>query len=206
MNQQTTPAFTAPQDANRQDEAEQDYHRRRVAGMLANAKTKADLQDLVRSLDARNLQLQHLNRQLRLQLHQHQEDNAQEHNIQTAEWGSGHAQDSNASTPGSTPQEPTLLACTGLASPDPQEATEGAELSCNGLTDPAPVDPHEVRARLTRRGPVHGLELDTGTGVVFIPQHALPDLRRRLVLAQERFTAMSGSVPGKRRRRPAGAR
>ncbi|MDN3226320.1 hypothetical protein QWJ06_06255 [Kocuria rhizophila] len=40
--------------------------------MLTNAKTKADLQHLVRALDARNMQLQHLNRQLRIQLHQHQ--------------------------------------------------------------------------------------------------------------------------------------
>lgn len=63
-----------PQDANRQDTAEHDYHRRRVEGMLSNARTKADLQDLVRSLDARNLQLQHLNRQLRLQLHHSRKD------------------------------------------------------------------------------------------------------------------------------------
>lgn len=48
----------------------EDYHRRRVEGMLTNTKTKADLQDLVRALDARNMQLQHLNRQLRIQLHQ----------------------------------------------------------------------------------------------------------------------------------------
>ena len=59
-----------PQDTNRQDDTEQDYHRRRVEGMLTNAKTKADLQHLVRALDARNMRLQHLNRQLRLQLHQ----------------------------------------------------------------------------------------------------------------------------------------
>lgn len=42
----------------------------RVNSMLTNAKTKTDLQDLVRALDARNMRLQHLNRQLRLQLHQ----------------------------------------------------------------------------------------------------------------------------------------
>lgn len=84
---------------------------------------------------------------------------------------------------------------------------EASELSAKGLSDPAPVDPHEVRTRLAVHGSVHGLELDTGTGVVFIPQHALPDLRRRLLLAQERFTAMSGPLPGKRRkRRPASAR
>lgn len=84
---------------------------------------------------------------------------------------------------------------------------EAPELSAKGLSESAPVDPHEVRARLTRRGSLNGLELDGGTGVVFIPQHALPDLRRRLLLAQERFTAMSGPVPGKRRkRRPASAR
>lgn len=170
-----------------------------------------------------------------------QQDNAQEHNIQTAERGSGHAQDSNASTPESTPQDPLISARNGLACEGPQEVaaepaegpvstsiglTEsgsessaddaescghtscvpGPQFSSIGLSETAPVDPHEVRARLTRRGPVHGLELDTGTGVVFIPQHALPDLRRRLLLAQERFTAMSGSVPGKRRRRPASAR
>lgn len=96
------------------------------------------------------------------------------------------------------PQDPTSAA---------QQSAEGHELSRNGLTDFAPADPHEVRARLTRRGSQDGLELDGGTGVVFIPQHALPDLRRRLLLAQERFAAMSGPVPGKRRkRRPASAR
>lgn len=120
------------------------------------------------------------------------------------------AQERNISAPECTPQDPLISACNGLACEGPQEVaaehTEGPELSSTGLTDPAPVDPHEVRARLTRRGPVHGLELDTGTGVVFIPQHALPDLRRRLLLAQQRFTALSGSVPGKRRRRPASAR
>ena len=125
-----------------------------------------------------------------------------------------HAQDGNAVAP-----HPTKMACTGLAesaTTSPAEAPvitstgltdSGPELSAIGLSDPAPVDPHEVRARLTRRGSQSGLELDGGTGVVFIPQHALPDLRRRLLLAQERFTAMSGPVPGKRRkRRPASAR
>ncbi|WP_124106146.1 hypothetical protein [Kocuria tytonicola] len=62
-----------PQDVNRQDDGEQD-HRRRVEGMLTNAKTKADLQHLVRALDARNLQLQHINRALQHQLHQHRKD------------------------------------------------------------------------------------------------------------------------------------
>ncbi|GEC99346.1 hypothetical protein KVA01_15010 [Kocuria varians] len=107
-----------------------------------------------------------------------------------------------AAAPGKTTP---AMACNGLASPGPQETAEGQKLSRNGLTDFAPADPHEVRAQLTRRGSLNGLELDGGTGVVFIPQHALPDLRRRLLLAQERFTAMSGSVPGKRRRRPATA-
>ncbi len=112
------------------------------------------------------------------------QDNAQESN----------AQESN----NPRPQDPTSAA---------QQSAEGQKLSRNGLTDFAPADPHEVRTRLTRRGSQDGLELDGGTGVVFIPQHALPDLRRRLLLAQERFTAMSGPVPGKRRkRRPASAR
>ncbi len=143
------------------------------------------------------------------------------------------AQESNAATPHPTkmartglashgPQKPAegpVITSTGLTDPGPVSGPEGAnscvhttcvqgaELSAKGLSDPAPVDPHEVRARLTRRGSLNGLELDGGTGVVFIPQHALPDLRRRLLLAQERFTAMSGPVPGKRRkRRPASAR
>lgn len=58
-----------PQDTN-----EQDYHHRRVEQMLTSAKSKADLQHLVRALDARNMRLQHLNRQLRHQLHQHRKD------------------------------------------------------------------------------------------------------------------------------------
>lgn len=117
-----------------------------------------------------------------------------------------HTQESNAATPEPTPH-PTKMARTGLAFHGPQETAEGQKFSRNGLTDFAPVDPHEVRARLTRRGSLNGLELDGGTGVVFIPQHALPDLRRRLLLAQQRFTALSGPVPGKRlKRRPASAR
>lgn len=35
-----------------------DFHANRVEEMLKTAKTKADLQQLVRSLDARNMQLQ----------------------------------------------------------------------------------------------------------------------------------------------------
>lgn len=69
MNHPNTPAFTAPR-MTPQDTNERDYHHRRVEQMLTNAKTKADLQHLVRALDARNMQLQHLNRQLRIQLHQ----------------------------------------------------------------------------------------------------------------------------------------
>ena len=42
--------------------------------MLTNAKSKADLQHLVRALDARNMQLQHINRALQHQLHQHRKD------------------------------------------------------------------------------------------------------------------------------------
>lgn len=63
-----------PQDPKEQDDPEQDYHQTRVEGMLTNARTKADLQHLVRALDARNLQLQHLNRALQHQLHQHRKD------------------------------------------------------------------------------------------------------------------------------------
>lgn len=131
----------------------------------------------------------------------------------------GNAQESNAQESNAVAPHPTKMACTGLAESATTSPAEGPvitstgltdsgpELSATGLSDSAPVDPHEVRARLTRRGSQSGLELDGGTGVVFIPQHALPDLRRRLLLAQERFTAMSGPVPGKRRkRRPASAR
>lgn len=39
---------------------EADYHARRVDQMLSTAKTKADLVHLVRALDARNMQLQHI--------------------------------------------------------------------------------------------------------------------------------------------------
>lgn len=147
------------------------------------------------------------------------------------------AQESNAAAPEPMPQDPTKMACNGLAESAPQAAegpvitalgltdsgplsspedaescvrrscVQEPELSATGLSESAPVDPHEVRARLTRRGTVHGLELNTGTGVVFIPQHALPDLRRRLLVAQDKFAAMAGPVPGKRRkRRPASAR
>lgn len=149
----------------------------------------------------------------------------------------GNAHESNAAAPDPMPQDPKMacnglaesattrpaegpvITSTGLTDFGPVSSPEDAEscvrrscvqepeLSATGLSEAAPVDPHEVRARLTRRGSLNGLELDAGTGVVFIPQHALPDLRRRLLLAQERFTAMSGPVPGKRRkRRPASAR
>ncbi len=66
------------------------------------------------------------------------------------------AQESNAAPPEPTPH-PTKMACNGLASPGPQETAEGHEFSRNGLSDSAPVDPHEVRARLTRRGSLNGL-------------------------------------------------
>lgn len=117
------------------------------------------------------------------------------------------AQESNAAAPEPTPH-PTEKARNGLAGSATTRPAEGPVITSTGLTDsgpelsaielsdPAPVDPHEVRARLTRRGSLNGLELDGGTGVVFIPQHVLPDLRRRLLLAQERFTAMSGPVGG----------
>ncbi|MDR7375311.1 putative FlaG/YvyC family protein [Kocuria rhizophila] len=62
------------QDTNKQDNTEQEYHRERVEKMITTAKTKAELQDLVRSLDARNMQLQHINRALQHQLHQHRKD------------------------------------------------------------------------------------------------------------------------------------
>ena len=73
MNHPNTPTFTAPR-MTPQDTNEQDYHHRRVEQMLTNAKTKADLQHLVRALDARNMQLQHINRALQHQLHQHRKD------------------------------------------------------------------------------------------------------------------------------------
>ena len=88
------------------------------------------------------------------------------------------AQESNAATPEPTPHDPNM-ACTGLASHGRQNPAEGPKITAIGLSQSAPVDPHEVRARLTRRGSLNGLGLDGGTGVVFIPQHALPDLRRR---------------------------
>lgn len=50
------------------------------------------------------------------------------------------------------------MACNGLAVLGPQETAEGQKLSRNGLTDFAPADPHEVRARLTRRGSLNGYE------------------------------------------------
>lgn len=73
MNHPNTPAFTAPR-MTPQDTNEQDYHHRRVEQMLTSAKTMADLQHLVRALDARNMQLQHLNRALQHQLHQNRKD------------------------------------------------------------------------------------------------------------------------------------
>lgn len=151
------------------------------------------------------------------------QDNAQESNAQESNAVDPHptkmACTGLAESATTSPAEGPVITSIGVTDPGPVSSPEdtescvhtscvqGAELSAIGLSDPAPVDPHEVRARLTRRGSQSGLELDGGTGVVFIPQHALPDLRRRLLLAQERFTAMSGPVPGKRRkRRPASAR
>ena len=138
-----------------------------------------------------------------------QKDNAQDHNNHAAEQGPGHAQEGNAERSSPYAQDPN-----NSASPTTQDPTIVGQHSAEPVTigpaipghrTPGP-DPHEVQTRLALRGAVHGLELDTGSGVVFIPQHALPDLRRRLYLAQQRFTAMSGPVPGKRRRRPVSAR
>lgn len=52
----------------------QDPNNPRVEHMLITAKTKVDLQHLVRSLDQRNMQLQRINEQLRHELAQHQKD------------------------------------------------------------------------------------------------------------------------------------
>lgn len=41
-----------------------DFHANRVEQMLKTAKTKADLEQLVRSLDARNIKLQHVRDEL----------------------------------------------------------------------------------------------------------------------------------------------
>ncbi|WP_431813878.1 hypothetical protein [Kocuria sp. cx-455] len=46
----------------------------RVEHMLTTARTKADLQHLVRSLDHRNMQLQRINESLRHELAQHQQE------------------------------------------------------------------------------------------------------------------------------------
>lgn len=83
-------------------------------------------------------------------------------------------------------------------------SAECPKLSSNGLSENAPVDPHEVRARIAHRGSVNGIELDTGTGVVFIPQYALPDLRRRLLMAQDRLTVASPTPRVRKRRGPTG--
>ncbi|WP_431813877.1 hypothetical protein [Kocuria sp. cx-455] len=88
-----------------------------------------------------------------------------------------------------------LFSSKGLSDPDPTEPSED---------EPAPVDPHEVRARITCRGSVNGIELDAGTGVVFIPQYALPDLRRRLLMAQDRLTVASPTPRVRKRRGPTG--
>lgn len=148
-----------------------------------------------------------------------QQSNAQDHNIPAAQRDSGHAQEGNTQRSRPNAQDPY-----NVASPTPQDPTKPGRHPSEPVTigpvnpghttpgaqdsedDATEVDPHEVRTRLAVHGAVHGLELDTGSGVVFIPQHALPDLRRRLYLAQQRFTAMSGPTPGKRRRRPASAR
>lgn len=45
-----------------------DFHANRVEQMLKTAKTKADLQQLVRSLDARNIKLQHVRDELAREL------------------------------------------------------------------------------------------------------------------------------------------
>lgn len=63
-----------PQDTNTHDGTEQDYHPRRVEQMLTTAKTKAELQDLVRSLDARNIRLQDIRDRLQLELAQYRKN------------------------------------------------------------------------------------------------------------------------------------
>lgn len=45
-----------------------DFHANRVEEMLKTAKTKADLQHLVRALDARNMQLQRIRDELTREL------------------------------------------------------------------------------------------------------------------------------------------
>lgn len=71
---------------------------------------------------------------------------------------------------------------------------------------PEPADSHTVRTTLTRSGREHGVELTTGTGSVFIPCWALPDLRRRLLVAQHRITAANPTPRVRKRRGPSTAK
>ena len=65
-------------------------------------------------------------------------------------------------------QDLTKPATKGLATQDPLEDDN---------------EPHAVRTTLARQGRTPGVNLTTGHGTVFVPCWALPDLRRRLLVA-----------------------
>lgn len=64
-----------------------------------------------------------------------------------------------------------------------------------GLATQPPLEddnePHTVRTTLARNGREAGVNLTTDHGTVFVPCWALPDLRRRLLVAQGRLATVA---------------
>lgn len=63
------------------------------------------------------------------------------------------------------------------------------------------ADPHTVRTTLARQGRTPGVNLTTDHGTVFVPCWALPDLRRRLLVAQGRLATVAPAPSTRGRRR-----
>jgi len=62
-------------------------------------------------------------------------------------------------------------------------------------------EPHAVRTTLARQGRTPGVNLTTDHGTVFVPCWALPDLRRRLLVAQGRLATVAPAPSTRGRRR-----
>lgn len=95
-----------------------------------------------------------------------------------------------------------LTETTGTENPNAQDPTNSAT---KGLATQDQLEddnePHAVRTTLARQGRTPGVNLTTAHGTVFVPCWALPDLRRRLLVAQGRLATVAPAPSTRGRRR-----
>lgn len=91
-----------------------------------------------------------------------------------------------------------LTETTGTENPNAQDPTNSVT---KGLATQEADEPHTVRTTLARQGRTPGVNLTTDHGTVFVPCWALPDLRRRLLVAQGRLATVAPAPSTRGRRR-----